>query len=170
MTHFRFATVLCLLLLGLQPGIAQENSFHSSDNSFSISLPADFGPASSPPGDTIFAVESPSRQITLFCSKAEAVEIGIDAFAEKMKRNLYDGGAQIHGKAKAPLASQPAASYLVGGVVPNKESLFIFNLRPDGVYTFVLNYPTGQRKQAGQVWNALAPAFKFRAVEKKTKS
>ena len=43
--------------------------------------------------------------------------------------------------------------------------LFVFNQRPDAVFVFVLNYPSGQRTQAAGIWNQIAPTFKF--AEKK---
>lgn len=154
-------SALVVMLLCLSALQAQQTVFQASDHSFSVKLPGGFGPASSPPNNTILAAQMGNSGITLFSTKDEAISVGIDAFAEKMKQNLYDSGAQIHGKAKAPLAGMPAASFLVGGVVSGKESLFVFNQRDDAVYTFVLNYPVGERKKAATMWNAIAPTFQF---------
>lgn len=151
-----FCSILVTTCLG------QERLHTASDQSFTVRLPSSFGPAASPPKGTKLAVEIPNTGIYLFCSKGEAVDLSLEIFAEKMKRNLYDGGAQLFGRAKAPLAGKPAASFLVGGVVPGKESLFIFNQRPDAVYTFVLSYPRGQRRKASKLWNSIAPTFKFK--------
>ncbi len=161
------ALFISILLQGAT-ALAQEVVFQASDQSFSVSLPANFGPASSPPSNTLLALEAPSK-FSLFCQKGEAVELDDGLFAEKMKQNLYDGGAQIFGKARAPLAEQPAASFLVGGVVPGIESLFVFNKRPDAVYTFVLNYPSGQRTQAASLWKQIAPSFQFRPLPAESK-
>lgn len=159
---------LFVALLGLSPLWAQESTvFQASDQSFSVRLPSNFEPAASPPNGTVLAVEVPNSGMSLFCSKGEAVELDDKIFRDKMKQNLFDGGAQIFGKAKAPLAGESAASFLVGGIVNGKESLFVFNKRPDAVFTFVLNYPVGQRAKASQVWNAIAPTFKFRKPGKK---
>lgn len=158
--------LLCHLLV--QAAWCQETYFQASDQSFSIKLPASFAPSTSPPSGTILAVEA-SGGVSLFCSKQEPVELDAQQFADRMKRNLFDAGAQIFGKARRPLGEHPAASFLVGGVVEGKESLFVYNQRPDGVYTFVLNYPVGQRKQAAGVWNQASSNLKFKKVESKKK-
>ena len=150
--------------------LGQERLHTASDKSFTVKLPSSFGPASSPPKGTKLAVEIPNTGIYLFCSKGEAVELSLEIFAEKMKRNLYDGGAQLFGRAKSSLAGKPAASFLVGGVVPGKESLFVYNQRPDAVYTFVLSYPVGQRRKASRIWNDIAPTFKFKSGARKKTS
>lgn len=160
-----FATLIFLLVCS--PLSAQPSTVQASDGSFWVGLPQSFGPASDPPNNTILAVEIPGTGFNLFCSKGEAVDLEAPVFAERMKRNLFDNGAQIFGKATANLAGKPASSFLVGGVAPGKESLFVFNQRPDAVYTFVLNYPTGQRQKASSLWNEIAPTFRF--AEKKTK-
>lgn len=151
--------LLCLLTMGL--AFAQGSVYQAKDNSFSVNLPSDFGPAVDPPTHAILAVEIPNRGISLFCSKEQAEEIDAEILAEQAKRNLYDNGAQIHGKSKSTLAGKPAASFLVGGIKPGKESLFVYNTRPDALYVFVLNYPQGDRQTAAQIWNRLAPSFKF---------
>lgn len=144
---------------------AEEVVHRASDQSFSVRLPARFEPSPSPPSNTVLSVEVPGTKVFLDCSKSEAVVLEGQVFADKMKRNLFDAGAQIHGKARASLAGKPAASFLVGGIRPGKESLFVFNQRPDAVYTFVLNYPVGQRSQASKLWNQVAPTFKFAPVK-----
>ncbi|HIB69217.1 MAG TPA: hypothetical protein EYO33_30075 [Phycisphaerales bacterium] len=155
---------LCFLLSAAS--WAQDVLFHAEDQSFSVNLPSHFQPSNSPPNGTVLALETQGG-FSLFCSKGEPVELDAGQFAERMKRNLYDGGAQILGKAQKPLAGQPAASFLVGGVVKGKESLFIFNQRPDAVYTFVFNYPVGQRQKASGIWNQASPTFKFRQAKAK---
>lgn len=167
-----FRTTLAVLLASLiclSSVQAEEVVHRASDQSFSVRLPARFEPSASPPSGTVLSVEVPGTRVFLDCSKSEAVELDGSVFADKMKRNLFDAGAQIYGKAKAPLAGKPAASFLVGGIRPGKESLFVFNQRPDAVYTFVLNYPVGQRKQASKLWNSIAPSFKFAPVMAKPK-
>ena len=160
---------MATLLLFFSTGAwAQDVFFQASDQSFSVKLPSQFQPSTSPPNGTILAVES-GGGFSLFCSKKDPVELDATQFADRMKRNLYDGGAQIFGKAQKPLAGQPAVSFLVGGVVAGKESLFIFNQRPDAVYTFVFNYPTGQRQKASAIWNQASPSFKFRETGGKPK-
>jgi hypothetical protein len=52
---------------------------------------------------------------------------------------------------------------LVGGVREGKESLFVYNLRSDYWYVFVLNYPEGQRKDAADLWKMIAPTIKFKS-------
>ena len=162
-----FFFILTTLFLASMPTLAQSPVvYQASDQSFSVRLPGNFEPAASPPNGTVLAVEVPNTGMSLFCSKSEAVELDDKIFRDKMKQNLFDGGAQIYGKAKAPLAGESAASFLVGGIVSGKESLFVFNKRPDAVFTFVLNYPVGQRAQASKIWNQIAPTFKFKKAEK----
>lgn len=151
--------LFCLMLLGL--ALAQGSVYQATDHSFSVNLPAEFGPAADPPGHAVLAVEIPNRGISLFCTKEKAEELDAEILAEQAKRNLYDNGAQIHGKSKSTLAGKPAASFLVGGVKQGKESLFVYNTRPDALYVFVLNYPQNDRQTAAQIWNRLAPSFKF---------
>lgn len=170
MTNSRFFSAIMLVTLFQllsQPALSEEVYFQAADQSFSVRLPSNFTPSSSPPAGTVLAVESPGGW-SLFCSKQEPVELDSAQFAERMKRNLFDAGAQIFGKARKPLSGQPAASFLVGGVVPGKESLFVYNQRPDAVYTFVLNYPVGQRANASGIWNQASPTFKFAKPLKKS--
>ena len=162
----RNKATLCLLLLLCSVGLAQSSVYQASDQSFSVTLPSAFASAGSPPDNTVLAVEVPNSGVSLFCTKGEAVELDPSVFADQMKRNLYDGGAQIYGNAQATLGQAPASSFLVGGVAPGKESLFVFNQRSDSVYTFVLNYPVGQRETAAKLWDAIAPSFKFRPPAK----
>lgn len=151
--------VLSLLLSGL--ALSESSVYQAVDHSFSVKLPAGFGPASDPPSHAILAVEIPGRGISLFCTKEKAEEIEAEVLAEQAKRNLYDNGAQIHGKSKSTLGNKPAASFLVGGIKAGKESLFVYNTRPDALYVFVLNYPKADRETAAKLWNQLAPTFKF---------
>lgn len=162
----KFSLVGVLLAASVALAAAQGVVYQATDQSFSVQLPAGFGPADSPPANTLLAVEVPNSGMSLFCTKGEAVELEQEVFAEKMKQNLFDGGAQIHGKARASLAGKPASSFLVGGVARGKESLFVFNQREDAVYTFVFNYPEGQREKAAGMWNKIAPTFKFRQPKK----
>lgn len=162
---YLLATLCLLAMMGLTD--AQTTGFQATDFSFTVQLPADFGPAEDPPAGAILAVEIPGRGISLFCSKEKAEQIDQDILAEQLKRRLYDNGAQIYGKAKATLGGKPAASFLVGGIKPGKESLFVYNSRPDSLYVFVLNYPKADRQLAAKMWNQMAPTFKF--VDKKAK-
>lgn len=162
----RWMRLLTLCLFLSTGAWAQDVFFQASDQSFSVKLPSQFEPSTSPPNGTVLALESQGG-FSLFCSKGEPVQLDATQFADRMKRNLYDGGAQIFGKAQKPLAGHPAASFLVGGVVEGKESLFIFNQRPDAVYTFVFNYPVGQRQKASGIWNQASPSFKFRQAKAK---
>jgi hypothetical protein len=150
-------TLLCALVIGA----AAQTTFPSSDGSFWVNLPNNFGPAGNPPASAILAVEIPNTGVSLFCEKGEAVELAPELYADKQKQMLFDNGAQIFGSRNSSLAEKPACSFLVGGIAEGKESLFVFNQRDDGVYAFVLNYPTGQRQQAASLWNQIAPTFKF---------
>lgn len=145
---------------------AQGSNFQATDFSFTVQLPSEFGPADDPPSHAILAVEIPGREISLFCSKEKADQVDGEILAEQLKRRLYDNGAQIYGSAKAPLANKPAASFLVGGIKEGKESLFVYNSRPDAMYVFVLNYPKGDRQVAAKLWNQMAPTFKFKDKKK----
>ena len=155
-------SIVCALTLSAS---AQSNTVPSTDGSFWVNLPQSFGPAGSPPTGTILAVEIPNSGVSLFAQKGEAVELDPKMYADRQKQMLYDNGAQVFGSASSKLAGHPACSFLVGGQVQGKESLFVFNQRPDAVFVFVLNYPSGQRTQAAGIWHQIAPTFKF--AEKK---
>ena len=148
---------------------AEGNMVQATDQSFSVKLPATFRQDPNPPSQAILATVIPNSGVSLYCSKQAAEEVGADVFAEQAKRNLYDNGAQIYGKAKATLDNKPAASFLVGGIKEGKESLFVYNTREDALYVFVLNYPKGQRKMAAGLWNEIAPTFHFAPAKKKKK-
>ena len=161
----RFAILLSILCALAVSAPAQSNTVPSTDGSFWVKLPESFGPAGKPPSGTILAVEIPDSGISLFAQKGEAAELDPKLYADKQKQLLYDNGAQVFGSASSTLAGAPACSFLVGGQVQGKESLFVFNQRPDAVFVFVLNYPSGQRTRAAEIWNQIAPTFKF--AEKK---
>ena len=162
---YRILTLLALFGALTLSAPAQTNTVPATDGSFWVNLPQNFGPAGSPPSGTILAVEIPNSGISLFAQKGEAVELDPELYADKQKQMLYDNGAQIFGSANSTLAGHPACSFLVGGQVQGKESLFVFNQRPEAAFVFVLNYPTGQRSKAAGIWNQIAPTFKF--AEKK---
>lgn len=157
---------LILLLVSLCFGVSlAQTMFVATDQSFSVALPTEFGPELSPPAEAILAAERPQGDYSIYCIKGEAVDLEPQIYGEQVKRTLYDSGAQIHGQSQATLAGRPATSFLIAGVSEGKESLFVFNQREDAVYTFILNYPVGQRDRAANIWDGMVPSIKFRPVE-----
>ena len=107
-SHIFTRSALFLLLL-CSIAWAEGTIFQASDQSFTVKLPSTFSADQNPPGQTVLAAVIPNSGVSLYCDKREAEEVSADVFAEQAKRNLYDNGAQIYGKAKASLGNKPAA-------------------------------------------------------------
>lgn len=154
-------SLLCLCLL-LNPAVAQNKDFSAKNGVFSLKAPAAFQTISDAPPNALIALEVPGYGVSFLSERQEAVELETEVFATEMKKKLSDSGAKILGSAQATLAGRPAVSFLVGGVKSGKESLFVFNTRADHTYVFVLNYPTGSRKDAAELWQDIGPSIKFK--------
>lgn len=155
---------LCLLSLAFAPSALAQNEskqYKAKNGAFSFKAPAAFQEISDAPASAIVALEVPGFGVSFLVERHEAEELETDKAITQAKTELGKSGATILGSARANLASKPAFSLLVGGVKQGKESLFVYNLRSDYWYVFVLNYPSGQRKDAADLWKMIAPTIKF---------
>lgn len=140
---------------------AQNAVYKATDSSFSLKAPSAFQAISPTPANALLALEVPGSGVSILAEGNEAIELETSKFTSEMKKKLSDGGATILGSAEANLQGKPAISFLVGGVKAGKESLFVFNLRADHTYLFVLNYPEGSRQDAAELWRDIAPTISF---------
>ncbi len=155
---------LCLLWGASAPVALAQNEakqFKAKNGAFSFKAPAAFQEISDAPGSAIVALEVPGFGVSFLAERHPAEELETEKAMTQAKTELGKNGATILGSATANLASKPAFSLLVGGVKQGKESLFVYNLRSDFWYVFVLNYPSGQRKDASDLWKMIAPTIKF---------
>lgn len=157
----RLISLLFIFFLATGPAPA-EQSHQAQDGSFTLSLPDGFTTMAAPPAGTVLALETPGSSFNLFFLPGEAVELEPALFAERMKRNLFDNGAQIYEKSQVEVGGVPAAKFFVGGLKPGRESIFIFIQHPKTAYTVVMNYPAGQRDQAKGMWATAAQSLKFK--------
>lgn len=166
----RLVLFLTLMLLA-QSAVAQneKRQYIANNNSFRLSAPSAFMEIKPTPKPAIFAIEVASFGVSLLVSTSDPVEIETKEFAKGMKERLSKGGAQILGSETGKLQGKPTVRLLVGGVKPGKESLFVYNLREDAVYGFILNYPVGSRQDAQELWNDIAPSIVFTPPPKKKK-
>lgn len=156
---------LLLLTVGLTPAVAQNEpkQYAAKDGAFTFSAPSAFQDIPNAPGGAIVALEVPGFGVSILAERQEAEELETAQAADRAKTELSKNGAKVIGSATANLAGKPAFSLLVGGVKAGRESLFVYNLRSDYWYVFVLNYPEGQRKDASDLWKMIAPTIKFRS-------
>jgi hypothetical protein len=156
---------LALLLTCLSPARAQNESkqYSAKGGAFTFSAPSAFQDIGDAPPSALVALEVPGFGVSFLSERQAAEEVEADAAQTQAKKKLTESGAKILGSAKANLAGKPAFSLLVGGVKKGKESLFVYNLRSDYWYVFVLNYPEGQRKDAADLWQMIAPSIKFKS-------
>lgn len=168
MTHLTrppFALLLLLLLGGALPAVAQNETkqFSAKNGAFTFKAPAAFKEIPDAPKDSLVALEVPGFGVSFLAQREKAEDVEVDKALGQAKKKVLEGGANVIGTARADLASKPAFSMLVGGVKKDRESLFVYNLRSDFWYVFVLNYPAGQRKDAADLWKLIAPTIKFKA-------
>lgn len=160
----RFMT-LCLALLLVAAGPVQSQNeakkYSAKNGAFTFSAPSAFQDIANAPPNALVALEVPGFGVSFLSQREKAEQVEADAAQTQAKKKLMESGATILGSARADLAGRPAFSMLVGGVKSGKESLFVYNLRPDYWYVFVLNYPEGQRKDAADLWKMIAPTIKF---------
>ncbi len=163
-----FQVFLALVAVWLCTGStwAQNAVYKASDNSFSLKAPSAFQAITPAPANSLMAVEVPGHGVSILAECNDAIELETSKFTSEMKKKLSDGGATILGSAEANLQGKPAISFLVGGVKAGKESLFVFNLRADHTYLFVLNYPEGSRQDAAELWRDIAPTISFKPPSK----
>lgn len=157
------------LLLGTASAQTEKQRYHANNKSFSLAAPSAFQEIYPMPKDAIFGIEVARLGVSILVSTSEPVEIETKKFAKGMKKKLTEGGARILGTVTSDLHGKPAVSFIVGGVKPGKESFFVFNLRPDAVYGFILNYPDGQRQDAKELWDDVYPSIVFTPPPKKKK-
>jgi hypothetical protein len=157
---------LALVLLTLAAAQAQNEAkqYSAKNGIFTFQAPAAFEPIEPPPPNTLVALEVPAFGLSFLAQREKPEELeSPDLALAHVKEKLAESGASVLGSARANLASKPAFSVLVGGVKSGKESLFVYNLRSDYWYVFVLNYPAGQRKDAADLWQMIAPTIKFKS-------
>jgi hypothetical protein len=157
--------LLVLLLFCLTPAAAQNEpkTFSAKNGAFTFSAPAAFQDISNAPPNALVALEVPGFGVSFLSQREKAEEVETEAAQSQARKRLTESGATVLGTARADLAGRPAFSMLVGGVREGKESLFVYNLRSDYWYVFVLNYPEGQRKDAADLWKMIAPTIKFKS-------
>ena len=160
----KLLNVLLVLLVVAYPAQAQNEAkpFSAKNGSFSFKAPAAFEQIGDAPPSALVALEVPGFGVSFMCTREPAEDVEVEAAQGQAKKKLAESGADIRGGAKAALAGKPAFSLLVGGIKQGKESLFVYNLRSDFWYVFVLNYPEGQRKDAADLWKMIAPTIKFK--------
>ena len=141
----------------------ESKQYAAKNGSFTFSAPSAFKDIPDSPKNTLVAVEVPGFGVSFLAQREKAEDLALDLALTQAKKKLSESGATIIGSAKADLAAKPAFSLLVGGVRADRESLFVYNLRSDYWYVFVLNYPLGQRKDAADLWKAIAPTIKFKS-------
>ena len=168
MTHLTrspLALLLLMLIGGALPAAAQNETrqFSAKNGAFTFKAPAAFKDIPDAPKDSLVALEVPGFGVSFLAQREKAEDVEIDKALGQAKKKVTEGGATVIGTAKADLASKPAFSMLIGGVRKDRESLFVYNLRSDFWYVFVLNYPTGQRKDAADLWKMIAPTIRFNA-------
>lgn len=166
-TPFRAFTLLLLaaaLWAAVLPAGAQneKKQYAARNGAFTFKAPAAFRDIVNAPKNALVALEVPGHGVSFMAQREKAEEVETDLALAQAKKNFSQGGATILGSARAKLASAPAFSVLVGGVKPGRESLFVYNLRSDYWYVFVLNYPEGQRKDAAELWQDIAPSITFK--------
>lgn len=156
---------LLALLLVAAPALAQNEArqYTARNGAFTFSAPSAFQDIQDAPKDSLVALEVPGFGVSFMAQREKAEDVEVDKALGQAKKKLLESGATVIGTAKADLASRPAFSMLVGGVKKDRESLFVYNLRSDFWYVFVLNYPTGQRKDAADLWKMIAPTIKFKS-------
>lgn len=142
-------------------GQNEPKQYRASNGAFTFSAPAAFEAIADAPASALVALEVPGFGVSFMSQREKAEDVEADAAQTQAKKKLTESGARILGSAKASLAGKPAFSLLVGGVKAGRESLFVYNLRSDYWYVFVLNYPEGQRKDAADLWQMIAPTIKF---------
>lgn len=158
--------ILCLLALALVVAAKGQNElkkYSAKNSAFTLSAPSAFQTITDASAETMIALEVPNFGVSLLATREKAEELEAEKFVPELKKRLIKGGATVLGSAAAKLDGQPAYSFLVGGVKANRESLFVYNMRHDFWYVFVLNYPQGQRKDAADLWKLIAPTIRFKA-------
>lgn len=156
--------VWCCLWLALGLSSAAQNElrpYSARNGAFSFQAPSAFRDSAHAAKNELVDLEVPGFGVSLIAQREKAEEVEVDQALDRARQSLSDSGATILGSAKAQLASRPAFSLLVGGVKPGVESLFVYNLRSDYWYVFVLNYPQGQRQDAADLWKVIAPTIRF---------
>lgn len=154
--------LLLILLSSPAPAQNELKTYTAKNGALSFSAPAAFQSIADVSPSAIVAIEVASFGVSFLATREKAEELEQEMFMPELKKRLLEGGAKVLGSAAAKIDGMPAYSFIVGGVKPGRESLFVYNIRKDFWYVFILNYPQGQRKDASDLWKLIGPSIKFK--------